>query len=141
MERWGLIPKDSPRSAVPELGIGVRKVIVRDNDPVDAVLHYMNKHPIDLVVLATHRHEGRIAWMNQSVSRPIARRSEEMTLFIPDGNPGFISAVDGSVSLKKILIPIAESPAAQPAVNAAGCQLRITAKPGSILLRDDRPSW
>src|SRR4051812_32096352 len=108
LERWGLIPKDSPRSAVPELGIGVRKVIVRDDDPVDAVVHYMDTHPIDLVVPATPRHQGRVAWMNHSVSRPIARRSEEMTLFIPDGQPGFVSASDGSVSLKNILIPVGE---------------------------------
>ncbi|HEX4667520.1 MAG TPA: universal stress protein [Chthoniobacterales bacterium] len=42
-----------------------------------------------------------------------------MTLFIPEGDPGFVSAADGSVALKNILIPIAESPGAQPAVEAA----------------------
>jgi hypothetical protein len=42
-----------------------------------------------------------------------------MTLFIPKGQPGFVSAGDGSVSLTSVLIPVAAAPAAQPAVQAA----------------------
>ena len=42
-----------------------------------------------------------------------------MTLFIPEGRTGFVSDADGSVSLKNILIPVAESPGPQPAVEAA----------------------
>src|SRR6478609_5719887 len=79
LERWGILPKDSPRSAVPELGIGVKKVIASPREPVDAVLDYMEGHPVDLIVLATRQHEGRIAWLGHSVSRPLARRSGEAT--------------------------------------------------------------
>jgi nucleotide-binding universal stress UspA family protein len=119
LERWGLLPADSPRSAVPELGIGVCKVIANPHEPVDAVLHHLEKHPADLIVLATHQHEGRRAWMGRSVARPIARRSGQMTLFIPEGDVGFVSGTDGSVSLQGILIPVAESPGPQPAIEAA----------------------
>jgi nucleotide-binding universal stress UspA family protein len=42
-----------------------------------------------------------------------------MTLFIPNGVEGFVSARDGSISLASILIPVAETPAAQPAIQAA----------------------
>src|SRR4051812_45633028 len=34
--RWGLLPKGSPKSAVVELGIGARKVVTREHDPVEA---------------------------------------------------------------------------------------------------------
>ena len=51
-----LLPKDSPRSAVPELGIEVRKVIAYDNDPVKSVLAFLRRHPPDLIVRATHQH-------------------------------------------------------------------------------------
>jgi nucleotide-binding universal stress UspA family protein len=119
LERWGLLPKGSSTSAVPHLGIDVRKIAMTRHEPVASVLHYLEDHPAELIVLATHRHEGRIAWLGHSVAKPIARRSNQMTLFIPEGDAGFVAASDGSVSLKNILIPVAGSPAAQPAVEAA----------------------
>ena len=42
-----------------------------------------------------------------------------MTLFIPDGAAGFVSARNGSVSLDRILIPVAAKPRPEPAVAAA----------------------
>ncbi len=119
LERWGLLPAGSPRSAVPQLGIDVRKVIAQQSDPVKAVLRYLGDHSADLIVLATHQHEGRAHWLRQSVAEPIARRAAQMTLFIPGGSAGFVSAEDGSVSLEHILIPVAVTPRPQPAIEAA----------------------
>jgi len=119
LERWGLLPPGSPKSAVPELGIDVRKAIARDANPVKSVLGYLEQHPADLIVLTTHSHGGRASWLRQSAAEPIARHAGQMTLFIPDHVPGFISAKDGSVSLNKILIPIAPKPRPQPALAAA----------------------
>lgn len=120
LERWELLPKGSSHSAIRQLGIDVRKVVAGRRAPVEAVLTYLEKHPADLIVLATHQHEGQTAWLQQrSVAKPIARRSGQMTLFIPAGDAGFVSEADGSVSLRNILIPVAESPVAQPAVEAA----------------------
>ena len=119
LARWGLIPQDSPRAAVPALGIDVRKVIAHHNNPVQSVLAFLERHPTDLLVLATHQHEGRSRWLQHSVAEPIARQSGEMTLFIPHGVEGFVSRQDGAVSLRNILIPIAPIPRAQPAIAAA----------------------
>lgn len=119
LERWKLLPKNSPRSAVAQLGIDARKVVARKSDPVEAVLGYLESHPADLIVLATHQREGRVRWLDKSVAEPVARRAEELTLFIPGDSDGFVSAEDGSVSLKRILIPIAMSPRPQPSVDAA----------------------
>ena len=119
LERWGLLPAGSPRSAVPQLGIDVRKVIAQQSDPVKAVLRYLGDHSADLIVLATHQHEGRAHWLRHSVAEPIARRAAQMTLFIPGGSAGFVSAEDGSVSLEHILIPVAVTPRPQPAIEAA----------------------
>ena len=41
-----------------------------------------------------------------------------MTLFIPNGVNGFVSREDGSVTLNNILVPVADKPDAQPAVEA-----------------------
>jgi hypothetical protein len=42
-----------------------------------------------------------------------------MTLFLPEGKDGFVSVEDGSVKLAKILIPIADTPDPQFAIDAA----------------------
>ena len=119
LERWGLIPPNSHRSAVPQLGIDVHKAIARDTNPVKSVLHYLETHPADLIVLATHTHDGRASWLRHSVAEPVARKSGQMTLFLPDGVAGFVSAENGSVSVERILIPVASSPHPEPAVAAA----------------------
>ncbi|HKE55721.1 MAG TPA: universal stress protein, partial [Pyrinomonadaceae bacterium] len=117
LERWGLLPPGSPRSAVGEqLGIAASKVFKHNDDPVDAVLRYLKDHEVDLVVLATHQRDGRVRWLGKSVSQPVAKRAEEMTLFIPSNSKGFVAAEDGSVSLQKVLIPIAGTPRPMPAV-------------------------
>jgi nucleotide-binding universal stress UspA family protein len=135
LERWGLLPKGSEQSDVQNLGVNVRKVVAREGNPVHAVTQYWNEHPADLLVLATHQHEGRVAWLRQSVGGAIARRSGQMTLFIPEGAPGFVSAKDGSVSLKNILVPIAETPGPQPAVDAAArLAFRLNCPPGVFTL-------
>jgi nucleotide-binding universal stress UspA family protein len=135
LERWGLLPPNSPRSAVPELGIEVNKVIAHERNPVSSVLHYLEASPVDLIVLAPHQHAGRMQWLQASVSEPIARRSGQATLFVPPAVKGFISLQDGSASLENILIPVAPKPRAQPAVDAAaGLVSRLSCPAGTFSL-------
>jgi nucleotide-binding universal stress UspA family protein len=119
LERWGLLPPNSPSRAVPKLGIDVRKVTGHDSDPIRSVLGYLEQHQTDLIVLAPHRHDGRVGWFHKSTSEPIARKSGQMTLFVPDGVTGFVAPATGSSSLTSILIPVADAPRPQPAVSAA----------------------
>lgn len=119
LERWKLLPERSPKSAVSRLGITPVKIIAREPDPVAAVINFLKQNPADLIVLATHQFRGPARWLNRSVAEPVARNSGQMTLFIPANCKGFVSANDGSVSLGRILVPIADSPRAQPAVEAA----------------------
>lgn len=117
LERWNLLPPGSPQSAVGLLGIDVEKVIGHGPDPVEGVLGYLDEHIADLIVLATHHHGAN--WRHHSISEPVARKSGEMTLFVPAGTRGFVSLDDGIVSLKRILIPIAEKPEPQQAIIGA----------------------
>ena len=119
LEKWGLLEKGSPKAAVMNLGIDVRKTIARKRNPVKAVLEYLDEHPAELIVLATHQRHGAARWLNSSVAEPISRHATEMTLFISGESRGFVSADDGSVSLQNILVPIALTPRAQPALEAA----------------------
>jgi nucleotide-binding universal stress UspA family protein len=124
LERWNLIPKGSPKSAVGQLGIDVVKVIATSSNPVKASLGFLEGHHADLIVLAVHQHEGRMRWLEKRVGEPIARGAGEMALYIPHGLEGFVSRKDGSVSLRTILIPVAGKPSAQPAVEAAARVIR-----------------
>jgi nucleotide-binding universal stress UspA family protein len=119
LERWHVLPPGSPPSAVPSLGIEVRKVLTTSSDPVAASLAYLERHATDLVVLATHRRNGRAAWLSKAVAEPLARESGLMTLFVPAGVEGFVSRADGSVSLWKVLIPVAQDPSPDGAIEAA----------------------
>jgi nucleotide-binding universal stress UspA family protein len=119
LERWGLIPKGSSKSAVGQLGIGVGKVIASGKDPVKACLGFLEKHPGDLIVLAVRQHEGRMCWLDKSVGKPMARKAGQITLFIPHGVRGFVSPQDGSISLRNILIPVTSQPRPHPSLEAA----------------------
>jgi nucleotide-binding universal stress UspA family protein len=119
LEQWKLLPAGSPRNAVAELGIRVSKIVGRGHGPVDTVRDFLRDHGADLIVLATHAHEGRMQWLRGSVAEPIARDSHQMTLFVPHGVEGFISRADGSVRLRNVLIPAALEPWPQSAVSAA----------------------
>jgi nucleotide-binding universal stress UspA family protein len=119
LERWGTLPKGSQKSAVGELGINASKVMADETEPVEAVIRYLAKHPADLIVLATSQRNGRTRWLGKSVSEPVTRKAGQMTLLIPGDAEGFVSDRDGSINLTKILIPIARTPAPEPAVNTA----------------------
>jgi nucleotide-binding universal stress UspA family protein len=133
LERWGLIPKGSPKNAVGQLGIEVTKVIRLSKDPVQACLGYLEENPTDLIVLAVRQHKGRMRWLGKSVGEPLARRAGQMTLFTPHGVEGFVSRQDGSISLRNILIPVTIKPRPQPSVESAARLIRNLQLPAGMV--------
>ena len=119
LERWGALPKGSEKSDVAKLGIKARKIMASEGEPLEMVVGFLTKHPTDLIVLATSQHEGRARWLGKSVAEPVTRKAGEMTLLIPGGVKGFVSAEDGSVNLSKVLIPVALTPHPIAALNIA----------------------
>jgi nucleotide-binding universal stress UspA family protein len=119
LERWGVLPPNSPRNAVGAIGIEVRKVVLSDSDPVRAAARFLQQHPTDLVVLAAHAHQGRMGWTRGSISRPVAQAAAAAALFLPYGCEGFISRTDGSTSLRSVLLPIDSAPSPQRACEVA----------------------
>jgi nucleotide-binding universal stress UspA family protein len=124
LERWELIPKGSPKSAVGQLGISVAKVLRLSSNPVKACLDFLENNPTDLIVLAVRQQEGYMRWLGKSVGKPIARRAGQMSLFIPYGVEGFVSRQDGAVSLRSILIPVTIKPRPQPSMESAARLIR-----------------
>lgn len=121
LERWGQLPEGSPRSALRDfLGIQVDKVVSTHNtSPTEAILGYLLRGGVDLIVLGTQGRDGLPRWLHRSTAEPVARRSETSTLLVPQGARGFVSAQDGAVSLERILIPVDSEPAADAALASA----------------------
>jgi nucleotide-binding universal stress UspA family protein len=133
LERWKLIPKGSPKSAVGQLGIDVDKVIALSESPLRGCLGFLERHPTDLIVLAVRQHKGRMRWLEKSVGEPIACGAGQMTLFTPHGVDGFVSRLDGSISLRNILIPVTSKPRPQPSVEASARLIRKLQLPAGIV--------
>jgi nucleotide-binding universal stress UspA family protein len=111
LERWGLLDPGSPRSAVFErLRIDVSKVAVRRRNPLAAILEYLEHNPVDLIVMGTRGGEHLPRWLHASVAAPMARRSRTKTLVVPRGARGFVSPDDGTLALRRILVPVAADP-------------------------------
>jgi nucleotide-binding universal stress UspA family protein len=119
LEDWGLLEAGSSRADVFEkTAIKVKKVTV-DDSPVDAITEYLREHPSDIMVLATEQRSGLPRVLRDSVAGKVAHRSGIDALFVPEGSRGFVAPEDGSLSLKRILIPVDVSPDPVPTLEAA----------------------
>lgn len=118
LTRWGTLAEGSSKQDVAALGVEIRKVRAVGN-PVTAILTHLSKHPTDLLVLSTHQREGLARLTQESVAEPVARQAHTKTLFVPAEVQGFVSAHTGTLDFQRVLIPVAQSPNAQPAIDMA----------------------
>ena len=113
LEKWDVLPKEIPNQAISQSKMDVEKILYRGKEPSASILQHLERHPADLIVLATHQ-----LGIFSSISEPVARKSHIMTLFIPLSTEGFVSLEDGSLHLQNILMPITHDPSPQSAVQA-----------------------
>jgi nucleotide-binding universal stress UspA family protein len=120
LERWGLLEPGSERKDVFEkLAVRVKKVNIGSGRAVSAILDYLAGSPSDLIVVSTDARNGALGISRDTTSEDLARRSGALTLFVPSGASGFVSARDGSLSLRRILVPISDDPSPALAVESA----------------------
>jgi nucleotide-binding universal stress UspA family protein len=119
LQRWGLIePGNSPSAVFHRLGFHINKVSVTGS-PVDATMEFLEDNPTDLMVLATEGREGLPRLFHGSTAEQLGRAAGIKTLFVPHRARGFVSA-DGDVTLRRILVPLAQTPDPRPALVYAG---------------------
>jgi nucleotide-binding universal stress UspA family protein len=117
LERWGLLDPGSPRSAISgKLGLRVEKVNVRGVTALGAILEYLEEHPADLLVVATDQRDGLPRFLHPSIAERLARRSQTKTLFVPKHGRGFVLPEDGTLRLRRILIPVDREPSPHEAL-------------------------
>jgi nucleotide-binding universal stress UspA family protein len=104
LQRWGTIGPGEVDSGLESIGLSVRKVISKEQDAVKACVDHLARHPAQLVVLSTGQHQGRMRWLERSVSEEIVRATRALTLFMPHGAAGWVDAATGRMNLPKALI-------------------------------------
>ncbi len=135
LERWGVLEPGSPRSAVFEqLAVRVKKVTLKSRSPLAAILHYLDHHPTDLIVLATGGRTGLPRWLQPSVAERIAQRSGTRTLFVPDRSRGFVSQQDGTLAIRRILVPVDHRPSPVPAIEFTARMAGALGTPVEVIL-------
>ena len=113
---WGMLPEEASRTDVVHLGVSISKASVGGETPADGVLQYLEKHPADLIVMATHQRHGIDRWLHETVAGKVNSRTDGATLFIPFGITGFVDEASGKCSLRRILLPVDDLPDPQPAI-------------------------
>lgn len=118
LEAWGVLPAGASMAELSATGLRVRKVSAVNGDPVAGCLEHEQRHPADLLVMATSQREGPLGWPHTSVAERLARTSGKPGLFIPRDSDGFVQR-DGTITLQRILIPVSRNPSPRPALEAA----------------------
>lgn len=124
LKKWGMLKDENDTEQFMRLGIMIRKLMVGADDPLKACMEYLEEHPTDLVVLATHQDSGRMGWLKQKVAEPLMRAVGEATLLVPSHCTGFVHPNTGAVGLRRILLPITSDPDPAQAVRAASLLAR-----------------
>ena len=119
LKTWGLLKDDMDTNEFLSLGLGVKKLLAHGSDPLRTCAEYLERHPTDLVVLATNQEDGNTGWMKRKVAEPLLRASGATTLFIPHDRTGFVEPSSGAVGLTRMLLPIAPDPDPLQAIRAA----------------------
>jgi nucleotide-binding universal stress UspA family protein len=115
--QWGLAEEDDPPwDVATKLGIEVQNIRIKWQEPTQGITGFLDTHPCDLIVLATHGGDGFQHWMRGSVSEAVSRRSSVPTLFIAPGARGFVSQISGDVRLRRALVPVDFSPEPKKAI-------------------------
>lgn len=114
--KWGIIDYNiNSEELLSETGIKIQKIEITNRSAVSSIVDYVNKHPVDLIVLATHGRNGLPGWLRGSVSEPVLRQCKKKAIFIPELVRGFINS-EGKINLENIIIPVDFKPNPLPAI-------------------------
>ena len=107
LARWGMLAEGASQSSVAsELGVRIVKASIRAHDPAEGVGSYVGLHRADLLVLMTHAREGMQRWFHDSVAEASSRQAHLPTLFLREGQTGFVNSDSGALSFQTILMPV-----------------------------------
>ena len=113
---WKLMNENDSPAAIGKLGIKVAKIGLEPEAPLRGLLRFLDEHPSDLIVLATHGRDGVAHWLQGSIAEELSRRVQVPTLFIPPNARGFVDQRNGKLHLSRVLVPVDHSPPSAGAI-------------------------
>jgi nucleotide-binding universal stress UspA family protein len=105
LERWGYLKPQSKRSDVAAIGLRIKKVM-KDGNRRRLIKKRLERHPHDLMVVGTVRHNHHGGILGSSLAAYLANYFRHTTLFFPEGARPFIDEATGSVALRRIVMPV-----------------------------------
>ncbi|MBD3321832.1 MAG: hypothetical protein GF350_12120, partial [Chitinivibrionales bacterium] len=115
LEKWGMLPEDSARSDVGKVGIAVKKIVQKGNSHKN-VGKRIAKRPHDLLVMGTDGRRSFSGLFGQDITGQLAQSYRQTTLYIPRDAKPFVDKYTGSVTLNRVLVPVARNPDPEKAV-------------------------
>lgn len=117
LAEWQLLGDNAPRNDVSaKLGLGVKKMAMRDEDPYNGLVDYLRKHPTDLLVMSTEARRGWARMKRSSVAQAVAYTTRSRALLLPRGSTDLIERADGKRRLRKALFVYDHEPDPRPAL-------------------------
>ena len=111
LQRWGILAPGAPIDAVHSTtGVKVRKVGIHDRDPVAGLAHFLDENQSDLIVMATHGRAGIDRLFNSSVTAGLVQARRVPTLILGPAARSFVNPADGSLAIRKVLVPLDHDP-------------------------------
>jgi len=112
-EHWRMLPAGSQRHDVENLGLKVKK-IVKPGHARHEIAKRLAKHPHDILVIGTEARVGIAHLFGLDLAEYLANSQRQTTLYVPKNAKPFANPETGEVTLNKIVVPVAEDPAAEP---------------------------
>jgi nucleotide-binding universal stress UspA family protein len=132
---WGMLDPDAqPDCFERELGLRVSSLSVPARNARTGILDFLDSHPCDLVVLATHENKRTARWFDVSAQRGVLRKGRTASLFLREAEKGFVDARTGALSLQTILVPIDDRAASIPALRRIEARVRLISPGARIQL-------
>jgi nucleotide-binding universal stress UspA family protein len=126
LTRWQMLEPDAPPDAVKlQLGVNVVKSALSSDDVVQTVGAYAEQHTCDLLVMLTHESSWMRRILTGSRAEATARLAHSPTLFLRDGEEGFVDGDTGKIRLTRVLMPIAAEVAPMHAWGLASNMVRM----------------
>lgn len=111
LEGWGVLaPGASIEDIAARTGVAVRKIDVRDADPVDGLSRFLSTHQCDLIVMATHGRHGLNRWLRGSVSTSVAQQTHVPSLLFGPAAQPLADATTSILERTNVVIPVAHQP-------------------------------
>ena len=105
--RWNMLSADAPASALEsELDLEVSSVSVPAVNVRTGILDFLDAHPFELAVIATHKQKGLAHWLDARRAKEALRKTDGVILFLRDGERGIVGLKRGEIKLQKVLVPI-----------------------------------